>query len=52
MPYPLRIGAYNRPDIRRKDHDGYISASEILLKNKVLVAGDECVETCFFGFIE
>src|SRR5215471_2345731 len=52
MLYPLGLGAYDRPDIGRKDHHGDISAGDILLKNKVLVAGDERVETCLLRFIE
>src|SRR5215472_10883010 len=52
MLYPLRMHAYDRPDIGRKDHDSDIPASEVLLKNKVLVAGDEGVETRFLRLIE
>jgi hypothetical protein len=50
--HALRLGAYQRPRIGREDNDGDASPGEVLLKDEVLVAGEDCVETGFLGFIQ
>ena len=38
--------------LAEKDNDGDISAGEILLKRKALIAGDERFDTGLLGFVE
>src|ERR1700739_1044642 len=39
------LGSYCCPPVGRKDDDGDVSPGEVLLKDKVLVAGDKALET-------
>src|SRR5216683_2818273 len=51
-PDRLRLGSYCCPPVGGKDDDGDVSPGEVLLKDKVLVAGDKGLETGLFGFVE
>jgi hypothetical protein len=48
----LRLGSHDRPGTGRENDDGDISAGQVLLKRKALIAGDERFEPGFFGFVE
>src|ERR1700737_5001586 len=48
----LRLGSYCCPPVGGKDDDGDVSPGEVLLKDKVLVAGDKGLETGLFGFVQ
>src|ERR1700730_8406547 len=51
-PDGLRLGSYCCPPVGGKDDDGGVSPGEVLLKDKVLVAGDKGLETGLFGFVQ
>src|ERR1700719_2200804 len=48
----LRLDSYCCPPVGGKDDDGDVSPGEVLLKDKVLVAGDKGLETGLFGFVQ
>src|SRR5271169_1762780 len=48
----LRLDADDGPGIGGQDNHSDVSAGEILLKRKILIASDEGVETRVFGFTE
>src|SRR5229473_2915794 len=48
----LRLGSYCCSPVGGKDDDADVSPGEVLLKDKVLVAGDKGLETGLFGFVQ